>query len=77
MIDAEGLGREVGISPISTLPPTWLVGLTYILISWNAEGVVCNMADPCPTWEAVVRALRSPIVSEKQVAEQLKSKYCA
>ena len=32
--------------------------------------------DPCPTWEAVVRALRSPIVNEMNVAEQLKSKYC-
>ena len=33
--------------------------------------------DPRPTWEAVVRALRSPLVNEKYVAEQLESKYCA
>ena len=33
--------------------------------------------DPCPTWEAVVAALRSPIVNEKFIAEQLESKYCA
>ena len=28
------------------------------------------------TWEAVVRALRSPIVDKKFIAEQLESKYC-
>ena len=33
--------------------------------------------DPHPTWEAVVRALRSPLVNEKNVAEQLESRYCA
>ena len=32
--------------------------------------------DPPPTWEAVVTALRSPIVNEKNVAAQLESKYC-
>ena len=32
--------------------------------------------DPHPTWEAVVTALRSPIVDKKRVAEQLESKYC-
>ena len=32
--------------------------------------------DPHPTWEAVVRALRSPIVKEMNVAAQLESKYC-
>ena len=32
--------------------------------------------DPCPTWEEVVTALRSPAVNEKYVAEQLESKYC-
>ena len=31
---------------------------------------------PCPTWEAVVTALRSPAVSEMNVAEQLESKHC-
>ena len=33
--------------------------------------------DPPPTWEAVVTALRSPIVDKKNIAEQLESKYCA
>ena len=33
--------------------------------------------DPPPTWEAVVTALRSPLVNEKKVAAQLDSKYCA
>ena len=32
--------------------------------------------DPCPSWEAVVRALRSPLVNEMNVAVQLESKYC-
>ena len=32
--------------------------------------------DPPPTWEAVVMALRSPIVNEMSVAAQLESKYC-
>ena len=31
---------------------------------------------PRPTWEAVITALRSPIVDKKSVAEQLESKYC-
>ena len=33
--------------------------------------------DPHPTWEAVIRALRSPLVDEMNVAAQLESKYCA
>ena len=32
--------------------------------------------DPPPSWEVVVAALRSPIVHQKRVAEQLESKYC-
>ena len=32
--------------------------------------------DPRPSWKAVVAALRSPIVNEKYVAEQLAAKYC-
>ena len=32
--------------------------------------------DPPPTWEAIVTALRSPIVDKKKVAEQLELKYC-
>ena len=33
--------------------------------------------DPPPTWEAVVVALRSPIVDQMKVAAQLELKYCA
>ena len=33
--------------------------------------------DPRPTWEAVVTALKSPIVDEKYIAEQLESMFCA
>ena len=36
-----------------------------------------SAVDPPPSWEAVVKALRSPTVNEKHVAEQLESKYCA
>ena len=32
--------------------------------------------DPHPTWETVVKALRSPVVDQKNVAEQLELKYC-
>ena len=32
--------------------------------------------DPPPSWEAVVTALKSPIVDKKNTAEQLESKYC-
>jgi len=35
-----------------------------------------NMNNLDFTWEAVVRALRSPIVDKKYIAEQLESKYC-
>ena len=31
--------------------------------------------DPPPSWEAVVTALRSPLVNERSVATQLESKY--
>ena len=33
--------------------------------------------DPPPTWEAVITALRSPLVNEKTVAAELEFKYCA
>ena len=33
--------------------------------------------DPYPSWEAVVIALKSPLVNEMNVAEQLESKHCA
>ena len=32
--------------------------------------------DPCPTWEAVIAALRLPIIGKKKVAKQLEAKYC-
>ena len=34
-------------------------------------------ADPPPSWEAIVTALRSPSVNEKSIAAQLEAKYCA
>ena len=42
-----------------------------VLIHWLKTAV-----NPPPTWEAVVSALRSPLVNEKKVAAQLESKYC-
>ena len=42
-----------------------------MLIHWLRTTV-----DPCPSWEAVVTALRSPLVNEKNIAAQLESKYC-
>ena len=33
--------------------------------------------DPPPTWEAVITALKSPLVNKKNVAAQLESKYCS
>ena len=42
-----------------------------MLIHWLKTNI-----DPPPTWEAVVIALRSPIVNEMNVAAQLESKYC-
>ena len=42
-----------------------------MLVHWLKTTV-----DPLPTWEAVVRALRSPIINEWFVAEQLESKHC-
>ena len=32
--------------------------------------------DPRPTWEAVVTALRSPLVGKKNIAALLEEKYC-
>ena len=32
--------------------------------------------DPPPTWEAVITALKSPLVNKMNVAAQLESKYC-
>ena len=30
--------------------------------------------DPCPTWEAVVKALKSPLVNEMKLAAELERK---
>ena len=46
--------------------------LREVLIHWLKTAV-----DPPPTWEAVVTALRSPLINEMNVAAQLESKYCA
>ena len=35
-----------------------------------------TITDPPPTWEAVITALRSPIVDKKNIAMQLEAKYC-
>ena len=43
-----------------------------MLICWLDTAV-----NPRPSWEAVVTALRSPLVNMNHVAEQLESKYCA
>ena len=32
---------------------------------------------PCPSWEAIVRALRSPLVNEGIFAAEMEFKYCA
>ena len=45
--------------------------LREVLIHWLKTAV-----DPPPTWEAVVTALRSPLINEMNVAAQLESKYC-
>ena len=45
--------------------------LREVLIHWLKTAV-----DSPPSWEAVVSALRSPIVNEMNVAAQLESKYC-
>ena len=36
----------------------------------------CNVVLGRPTWEAVVTALRSPVVDMNHLAEQLELKYC-
>ena len=46
--------------------------LREVLIHWLKTAV-----DPPPSWEAVVSALKSPLVNEMNVAAQLESKYCA
>ena len=45
--------------------------LCEMLMHWLKIAV-----DPPPTWEAVVSALKSPLVNEKYFAAQLESKYC-
>ena len=43
-----------------------------MLMHWLKTAV-----DPRPTWEAVVTALRSPLINEMNVAALLESKYCS
>ena len=45
--------------------------LREVLIYWLQTNI-----DPPPTWDAVVTALRSPLVNEKNMATQLESKCC-
>ena len=45
--------------------------LHEVLMYWLKTAV-----DPPPTWNAVVTALKSPLVGEKNIAAQLESKYC-
>ena len=42
-----------------------------MLVRWFKTAV-----DPRPSWEAVVAALRSPSVAEKNISDKLESKYC-
>ena len=42
----------------------------------HAMHEMLKLADPHPTWAAVVTALRSPRVDEKNIAAHLESKYC-
>ena len=51
--------------------PDQLVSMREMLKHWLKTAV-----DPPPTWEAVVNALRSPLVNEMSVAAQLELKYC-
>ena len=36
-----------------------------------------SAVDPHPCWKTIVTALRSPLVNENYLADQLESKYCA
>ena len=45
--------------------------LYEMLVLWLKTAV-----DPPPTWEAVVTALRSPLVNENYLAARLEAKYC-
>ena len=49
-----------------------LYSLHEMLQHWLESAV-----DPYPTWEAIVTALRSPLVDKNYLADQLESKYCA
>ena len=48
-------------------------GSTEVLVRYWLQTAV----DPRPSWEAVVAALRSPVVDKKCIAEKLESMYCA
>ena len=71
------IGLELGISHVTLnsfkqMNTNPLELMREMLIHWLDRTV-----DPRPTWEAVVKALRSPIVEMHHVAEQLELKYCA
>ena len=44
--------------------------LREMLSCWLKKG------DPKPSWEAVVAALRNPVVGEERLAQTLEQKYC-
>ena len=52
---------------MSLLPEAALQG---VILLW------LRMATPKPTWSALVKALRNPIVGETELANRLESKYC-
>ena len=67
------------------------LGIPYRIMSWfnqmysNPLDLLREMlkywlqraVGPRPTWKAVVTALRSPLVREKNIAARLEEKYCA
>ena len=70
-----GLELDIPHSTLNGFKPMYsdqLDLMREMLLYWLDTAV-----DPPPTWEAVVSALRSPIVCMTYVAEQLESKYCA
>ena len=70
------IGRELGIpyqimNRFKQMHLNPLDLLRIMLKYWLQTAV-----DPRPTWEAVVTALRSPLVREKNIAARLEEKYC-
>ena len=70
-----GLELEIPNYTLDSFKPMYsdqLELMREMLIYWLDKAV-----DPPPSWEAVVAALRSPIVDMTHVAEQLELQYCA